>query len=42
VDVEGAQKIVQRRHRFARRERDSLCCLHTSLYARPPQMTKPY
>src|SRR5205823_4336016 len=42
VDVEGAQKLVQRRHRLARRERYSFCRLHTSLYARPRQVTKPY
>jgi hypothetical protein len=42
VDVEGAEKLVQRRHRFARRERYTFGGLHTSLYARSPQVTKPY
>jgi len=42
VDVEGAQELVQRRHRLARRERYSFCRLHTSLYARSRQVTKPY
>src|SRR5262249_44294623 len=31
VDVEGAQELVQRRHRLARRERYSFCRLHTSI-----------
>jgi DNA invertase Pin-like site-specific DNA recombinase len=42
VDVEGAQELVQRRHRLARRERYSFGRLHTSLYARSRQVTKPY
>jgi hypothetical protein len=40
MDVEGAQELVQFQERGRGRMRFSFGCLHTSLYARSPQLTK--